>query len=287
MPVLWTAIPQPVPLGRSPLVGYFFGKVQGESAGFIMEIVAFRTEILTPPKDDLLSKIKSSALTLEEGDVVAISSKVVSIWQGRCALKSETDKDTLTRREAEMYLERGNPPAGGPGGAVMHTITNGLLIPSAGIDPFGDYFVLWPEKPQQTAQELLEWFKKTYEREKLYLVITDSRSLPLRQGVTGFAVAWAGFEPLYDGRNRTDLLGNASGGSQVNLPDSIAAAAVLAMGEANEQTPLARLRGVPYLQSQEASVKNPGSCQEEPFQIPMEQDLFAPFLKNMPWKKET
>ena len=243
-----------------------------------MELRPFRIDVLKPPKDDLLSKIKSSELTLEEGDVVAVSSKVVSIWQGRCVLKSEADKDTLTRHEAEMYLERDQSP----GGAVMHTITNGLLIPSAGIDPFGDYFVLWPEKPQETAHELLEWFKKTYEREKLYLVITDSRSLPLRQGVTGFAVAWAGFEPLHDGRNRKDLLGNASGGSQVNLPDSIAAAAVLAMGEANEQTPLARLRDVPYL-----NVQHPDVEQKEPFQIPMEQDIFAPFLKNQEWKKGT
>jgi F420-0:gamma-glutamyl ligase len=245
-----------------------------------MEIRPFRIALLEPPKDDLLSKIKDSALTLEEGDVVAVSSKVVSIWQGRCVLKSEASKDELTRREAEMYLERGNPPAGGPANAVMHTITNGLLIPSAGIDPFGDYFVLWPEKPQETAAELLAWFKKTYERKSLYLIITDSRSLPLRQGVTGFAVAWAGFAPLHDGRNRKDLLGNTSGGSQVNLPDSIAAAAVLAMGEANEQTPLVRLRDVPYL-----NVLNPGLGPKEPFQIPMEQDLFAPFLKNQEWKE--
>jgi len=244
-----------------------------------MEILPFQIEIVRPPKDDLLSKIQSSALTLEEGNVVALSSKVVSIWQGRCVLKSEANKDELTRREAEMYLERDQAP----GGAVMHTITNGTLIPSAGIDPFGEYFVLWPEKPQETAQELLNWFKKTYERKNLYLVITDSRSLPLRQGVTGFAVAWAGFEPLHDGRNRKDLLGNDSGGSQINLPDSIAAAATLAMGEANEQTPLARLRSVPYLNEQ--NVLNLGYAHKEPFQISMEQDLFAPFLKNQEWKK--
>src|SRR6185295_9686038 len=98
-----------------------------------MEIVPFRVAVVTPPKDDLLSKIKSSTLSLQEGDVVAISSKVVSIWQGRCVLKSEVNKDDLTRKESEMYLERSETPRN----AVMHTITNGILIPSAGIDPFG------------------------------------------------------------------------------------------------------------------------------------------------------
>jgi F420-0:gamma-glutamyl ligase len=148
-----------------------------------------------------------------------------------------------------MYLERSETP----GGTVMHTITNGLLIPSAGIDPFGEYYVLWPKEPQKTAEELLRLFKETYQRKDLYLIITDSRSLPLRQGVTGFAVAWAGFEPLHDGRNRKDLLGQSSGGSQVNLPDSLAGAAVLAIGEANEQTPLARIRNAPYLGEQKSS----------------------------------
>jgi len=238
-----------------------------------MEIVPFRVAVVTPPKDDLLSKIKSSTLSLQEGDVVAISSKVVSIWQGRCVLKSEVNKDDLTRKESEMYLERSETPRN----AVMHTITNGILIPSAGIDPFGDYYVLWPEKPMETATTLLDWFKETYSITNLYVVITDSRSHPLRQGVTGFALAWAGFEPLHDGRNRTDLLGSASGGSQVNLPDSIASAAVLAMGEANEQTPLVRLRDVPYVKD---SKKN-----SEPFEISMEKDIFAPFLKSVRWRK--
>lgn len=243
-----------------------------------MEITPFKTEILRPPKDDLLAKIKASDLSPQEGDVIAVASKIVSIWQGRCVLKSENNKDDLTRRESQTYLERSETP----GDAVMHTITNGVLIPSAGIDPFGDYYVLWPEKPMEAAAELLEWFKKEYKIEKLFLIITDSRSLPLRQGVTGFALAWAGFEPLHDGRNRKDLLGVDSGGSQVNLPDSLAAAAVLAMGEANEQTPLARIRSVPYL-----NVRNLGFGQKEEFQIAPEKDIFAPFLKNQNWKRGT
>jgi F420-0:gamma-glutamyl ligase len=244
-----------------------------------MDITPFRVALLTPPQDDLLSKIKNSELSLEEGDVVALASKVVSIWQGRCVLKSEAHKDELTKREAELYLERSESP----GGAVMHTVTNGILAPSAGIDPFGDYYVLWPESPQETAEKLLEWFKKEYGVSNLYLVITDSRSLPLRQGVTGFALAWAGFEPLYDGRNRKDLLGAESGGSQVNLPDSLAAAAVLTMGEANEQTPLARIRSAPHLCA--VNVRDPGLGQNEEFEISMGKDLFAPFLKNASWKK--
>lgn len=237
-----------------------------------MEITAFSLALLTPPKDDLLSKIRTSALTLEEGDVIALSSKVVSISQGRCVPRESEKKESLIEGEADWYLPKED------GAAVTHTVTNGILIPSAGIDPFGDYYILWPKNPQETAKEILEWFKETYSIKKLYLVITDSRSVFLRRGVVGIAIAWAGFEPLYNNQNRIDLLGKSSGGSQTNIPDSLAAIASFGMGEANERTPLVRMRGVPYIGDTEHASK-------EPFEASMEEDLFAPFLKGANWKQ--
>ena len=249
-----------------------------------MEVTPFKLEILKPPKDDLLSKIKASTLTLEEHDCIAVSSKVVSIWQGRCVPREKEGKEELIKKEADWYLDEpeelslGETSTGKPMRyGVIHTIKDGILIPNAGIDPFGGHYVLWPEKPKETAEELLKWFKKEYNREHLYLVIVDSRSVLMRQGAVGIALSWAGFNPLYDNRKRKDLLGFDSGGTQTNLPDSIAAAAALAMGEANEQTPVARIRGVQYLSNPKPSPDN--------FEISIEEDLFAPFLKNQNWRK--
>lgn len=241
-----------------------------------MEITPIKVETLKPPKDDLLAKIKTSELSLEEGDVVVLSSKVVAIHQGRCVPHDRAHKDELIKREADLYLDRSEAP----GGAVIHTIKNGVLIPGAGIDPFAKHYILWPEKPQETAAELLAWFKREYNVEKLYLVLTDSRSVFMRRGVVGIALAWAGFDPLFDNRVSTDLLGYASGGSQTNLPDSIAAAAVLAMGEQNEGTPLVRLRGVPYIGTEYIPHREKYST----FEVPKEEDIFAPFLKK-DWQK--
>jgi F420-0:gamma-glutamyl ligase len=241
-----------------------------------MNIKPFKIEILRPPQDDLLSKIKNSKITLQEGDVIALSSKVVAIHQGRCVARDGTDKDALIKAEADLYLDRSETP----GGFVMHTIINNTFIPNSGIDPFANYYVLWPTKPQETAQELLEWFKKEYGIKTLYLVLTDSHSVFLRRGVVGMAIAWAGFDPLYDNRLTPDLLGVAGGGSQTNLPDSIAAAAVLVMGEANEQTPLVRLRDVPYIGADYVAHKQTATS----FEVSKEEDIFAPFL-NVEWKK--
>ncbi|MEK7100758.1 MAG: coenzyme F420-0:L-glutamate ligase [Patescibacteria group bacterium] len=242
-----------------------------------MEITPFVVDTIVPPKDDLLQRIQDSALSLEEHDVIAISSKVVSIWKGRCVPADQASKDDLVRQEAELYLERNEVP----GRYVMHTITEGLLMPSAGIDPFGGYFVLWPENPKAVAEELLAWFKETYALEHLYVVLTDSRSVFLRRGVVGVALAWAGFEPLYDDRVRKDLLGHDSGGSQTNVPDSLAAAAVLVMGEANEQTPIVRIRNAPYVRQKQTGHKQVFNT----FEFDMNEDLFAPFMNRLPWKR--
>ncbi len=239
-----------------------------------MEITPFQIDLLKPPKDDLFSKIKTSALTLQEHDVIAISSKVVSIHEGRCVERDFTKKDEIVRQEADWYLPREEMREG----AVVHTITNGILIPSAGIDPLGHHYVLWPENPQKSAEEFLAWFKEMYRIENLYLIMTDSRSVFLRKGVVGIALAWAGFEPLYSNKNRVDLMGINSGGSQTNIPDSLAAAASFVMGEANEQTPLVRMRDVPFIGDKEHT-------SDDAFASAIEEDLFEPFLKNISWEK--
>lgn len=244
-----------------------------------MKIISVKIEIIRPPQDDLLAKIKKVRLRLREDDMVAITSKVVSIWRGRCVLQNSVrDKDTLIEKEADLYLERKYVP----GKHVLHTIKNGALVASAGIDASnaGDYYILWPREPQKTAEKLLRWFKKTYRLKRLGLIITDSRSMPLRRGVVGFALAWAGFEPLYDYRGTKDLFGRKFMVSQANIADSLASAAVLAMGEGKEQTPLAIIRGAPRVQPPQ---KKRGKYKS--LIVPMREDIFAPFLKKARWRR--
>jgi F420-0:gamma-glutamyl ligase len=235
-----------------------------------MEIISHRLDLLTPPRDDLLSKIKASALALKERDCIALASKVVAIHQGRCVARDPAKKDELVKQEADWYLDE--PAVHG----VIHTIKNGTLIANAGIDPMGGYHILWPEKPKETAEELLSWFKQEYGIQELFLIIVDSRSVMLRQGAIGIALGWAGFSPLYDNRKRKDLFGFDTGGTQTDLPDALAAAAALQMGEANEQTPLAVIRNVPFLPNQKPS--------PDAFEIAREDDIYAPLLKGN-WKR--
>jgi dihydrofolate synthase / folylpolyglutamate synthase len=242
-----------------------------------MEIIPIKTSILRPPQDDLLTKIKKSRLQLREGDVVALTSKVVSIWQGRCVPQEGTDKHALAKKEADYYAMRRTA-----GGNFLLTIKNNVLIASAGIDASNadGYYILWPRNLKKTAEELLRWFKKTYRKKQLGLIITDSHMVPFRRGVVGVAISWAGFEPLHDYRKTKDIFGRKFRVSQVNIPDALATAAVYAMGEGREQTPLAVIRKAPHIRPPR---KRHGKY--ESFNIPFKEDLFAPFLKSVRWRR--
>ena len=116
-----------------------------------MEIKAIKTRKFLPPKDnlwDLLSTIKS----LPENSVVAVTSKVVSIGEERCISFNDTTKDELAIQEADKYI----PRESSPGGHVLHTIKNNMMIASSGVDESNgaSFYILWPKNPQRSAKKI-------------------------------------------------------------------------------------------------------------------------------------
>nr|AIA18954.1 F420-0:Gamma-glutamyl ligase [uncultured bacterium] len=242
-------------------------------------IRTIRTGVISVQHADLLECIRRSRLTLNEGDIVAVTSKVVGIWEGRTVPIGSIQKDELIKQEAQLWLERKHVP----GMRVMHTITRGILIPSSGIDESNGngQYILYPKDPNKSAQRLLRFLKKEYAIKKLGVILTDSHSTPLRRGVTGFALAYAGFPPLLDYRGTKDIFGRSFHFSQSNIPDALAAAAVLAMGEGAEQTPLAVISGTPWAGRTASRTTRPFSS----YDVSLKEDLYAPFLRNVSWKK--
>ena len=247
-----------------------------------MKVKAIKTRLLIPPQDDLLSAIKESVTKLKEETVICIATKVVSINEGRCVLISEVeDKDGLIIEESNLYLSRDQTP----NRWVMHTITNNILLPSAGIDASNadGHYILWPKDPDKSAKKLWGDLKKMYGVKKLGIVLADSHSIPLRRGLVGLCLAYFGFNPLRDYRGKKDLFGRKMEISQSNLPDSIAAAAVLETGEGDEQSPIAlvsNVRDIVFSNIEYRSNKPYSS-----YEVTMKEDLFRPILESVPWQK--
>ena len=247
-----------------------------------MIIAPIKTRVLIPPQDDLLAVIKKSLPRLPERSVLVITSKVVSIWEGRCVLKDKyPDKDALIKKETDWYL----PREAAPHGWVMHAIKHNLFIPSAGIDESnsGAYYTLWPKNPKASAKTLWQWARKTYRVRELGIIISDSHSIPLRRGMMGIALSYYGFRPMREYRGTRDLFGREMKMTQANFPDALATAAVLTMGEGKESMPLALIRDVPTIvfNNRPYRARRPHSS----FEVKTKEDLYYPLLSSVPWKK--
>lgn len=249
----------------------------------IMYIKAIKTRLLKPPKDDLLGVILNSLKKLPERSVLVIASKVVSIHQGRCILKSKVkDKDDLIKKEADRYL----PRSAVPNGAVMLTIKNNILIPTAGVDASnaGDYYILWPRNPQKTAREIYSFLRKKYKVENIGVIIVDSHTVPMRRGVLGIALGYYGFRPINDYRGTKDLFGRKLVMSTVDVVDALATAGVLVMGEGKERTPIALITDIPFVQFTPRSYKP--KKKHSSLYIHWNEDLYGPLLKAIKWKSK-
>lgn len=246
-----------------------------------MFIKPLKTRPFMPPKDDLFALITEglAGKILKENSILVVTSKVVSISQGRCVKIGSVEKDDLIKKEADFYLDRNEAPNKY---GVMFTIKNNILIPTAGIDESNGngYYVLWPADPFAEAKQIQNFIKIKYGLKNIGIIITDSHTTPLRWGVTGISVSYYGFNPLRDYRGSKDIFGRELKFSQTNLADSIAAAAVLLMGEGNEQTPLAVVEDIDFVKFIELDIKNP-----DPLRIDKETDIYSPLINSANWKK--
>lgn len=247
-----------------------------------MELMTIKTPPLYPG-DDLLSILKTCLPPLNEGDVLVITSKIISMWENNGVILSKDkvqDKNALIAHESQCYL----PPTQDVKHPFCLTMTHNILIPSAGIDESnGDgAYILYPKNPFEAAARLWSFLRSTWHLNTVGVIISDSHTTPLRRGVVGIALSWCGFEAIMSYKGQPDCFGRPLAFTSRNNVDGLASSAVFMMGEGNEQTPLCVIKNAPRLVFQE----HPPTLQEiNNFCIPMEEDLYAPLLQGVAWKK--
>jgi len=244
-----------------------------------MKVAAIRTHKVTAKDRDLIKILDRYLLAFSENSILAITSKIVSITEGRLVKMDGVEKDELIKREAQYYLPRNQNPYN-----VSLTVTRNMLVATAGIDESnGDgYYILWPENPQKTVNEVRSYLKKRFKLKNAGVIITDSKTTPLRWGVTSIALAYSGFKPLKDYIGKEDLFGRTFAFEKLSIIDSLASSASVVMGEGAEQTPMAVISDLPFVEFQD---RNPTDAELKELSISMDRDLYGPFLENVQWKK--
>jgi F420-0:gamma-glutamyl ligase len=252
--------------------------------GFSQDVIPAKAGISSGEGDPRLreddkEKDKNDKIILTEGSVLAVTSKIVSVTEGRIVPMTSVDKDELIKQESQYYLPRNLSRYD-----VSFTITHHILAPSAGVDESnGDgNYVLWPKDAQQSANMIREHISQKFGLKNFGVIITDSKTTPLRWGVTGTVLAHSGFAAIKDYIGQNDLFGRPFVYEKLHIADSLAASAAFVMGEGAEQTPMAIITDIPQVEFQH---RNPTQEELNSLIIAKEDDLYAPLLTSVEWEK--
>ena len=220
------------------------------------------------PGDDLalliLESLERVGLTLQDGDLLVVTQKVVSKIEGRLVnlvevepsseairLAEETGKDP---RLVEVILNESRQVLRKRNGIIIVEHRLGFVCANAGVDHSnvqgevgqpGEWVTMLPHNPDASAQTLRECLQDATGAE-IGVIIIDSHGRAWRLGTVGIAIGVAGFPALLDLRGRPDLFRDPLMITQVGLADEVAAAASILMGQADEGIPVIHIRGLPY-----------------------------------------
>ncbi|MFF7182631.1 coenzyme F420-0:L-glutamate ligase [Streptomyces sp. NPDC008121] len=189
--------------------------------------------------DDLAKLIASAAPELRDGDVLLVTSKIVSKAEGRM-IAADDREEAIDAETVRVVARRG----------ALRIVENrqGLVMAAAGVDasntPAGTVLLL-PVDPDASARAIREGLRDALGVD-VGVVVTDTFGRPWRSGLTDVAIGAAGVRVLDDLRGGTDAHGNPLGATVVATADELAAAGDLVKGKTSGM-PVAVVRGLPHL----------------------------------------
>ena len=199
------------------------------------------------PEDDLAELIGNalvaSADGIREGDILVVTSKIVSKAEGR-HIDAVDREAAITAETVRLVASREHP------GGVTRIVENrqGLVLAAAGVDnsntPDGTILLL-PEDPDASAHQLCVKLRARFGM-ALGVILSDTFGRPWREGQTDTAIGAAGLRVLEDYRGTRDAHGNLLSASAAAVADEIAGAADLVKGKSSGR-PVALVRGLSHL----------------------------------------
>lgn len=196
------------------------------------------------PGADLAALVVAAAPWLADGDVVVVTSKVVSKAEGRLVpVPPEPGPDRDAARDRAIDAETVRVVARRGPMRIVQT-HHGLVLAAAGVDESNvdrSHIVLLPTDPDASAAALRARIRELLGVD-VAVIVSDTMGRPWRIGQTDVAIGAAGIGAVRDHRGEPDAYGNILDVTQVAVVDELAAAADLVKGKA-EQVPVAVIRG--------------------------------------------
>lgn len=212
----------------------------------------------------IINAIVDNNISLENGDILVITQKIVSKSENRYVsllevslsaealiLAREAQKDPriveLILRESKKIL-RVRP------GLLIVEHRLGFICANAGIDQsntkdergsLDETVLLLPENPDLSARNIREIIQQQFKINAGILII-DSFGRAWRLGTIGTAIGLSGLPGLIDLRGVPDMFGRKLQTTEIGAADELASAASLVMGQAAERVPVVHVRGFPY-----------------------------------------
>lgn len=207
---------------------------------------------------EVVAAAERTGLSFEPGDVLVVAQKIVSKVEGRRVRLGDAQPEEAARELSQR--------TGRPAGLMQLVIDEsaelmrvtpyvvivrhrtGQVAANAGIDASNveggaeDAVLLWPVDPDASARAIRRDLAAITGIAPA-VVIADSLGRAWRLGTQGAAIGVAGLTVVDDRRGETDLFGRTLQATVVAVADSLAAAAVLVMGEGAEGVPAAIVRG--------------------------------------------
>ncbi|MEV4351958.1 coenzyme F420-0:L-glutamate ligase [Actinoplanes sp. NPDC049596] len=194
--------------------------------------------------DDLAALITAAAPWLADGDILVVTSKIVSKAEGRLVEVPADGPERDAARVAALESETARVVARRGPTTIVQT-HHGFVMAAAGIDASNvdkTHLVLLPADPDASARRLRDGLRA--HGLDVGVIVSDTMGRAWRNGLTDVALGAAGIEPVRDHRGETDPYGNLLEITQMAVIDELAAAGELVKGKV-DAVPVAVVRGYP------------------------------------------
>lgn len=232
-----------------------------------VEIFGLETIPVVKPGDDLGALIVRAAeeegVGINDGDIIIVAQKVVSKAEGRIVdlNKVKPSKKALKISEVtghdprfvEVVLRETKKLLKVAYGRLIVMTKHGFVCANAGVDRSNvagrdDVVTLLPEDGDVSAEAIRGRIEELTGK-RVAVIVSDTHGRPFREGQINVAIGVSGLDPFRDYRGKRDMCGYLLKVKKIAIADELAAAAELVIGQGDEMTPAAIVRGLSFPKS--------------------------------------